>query len=155
MLKDALVQEVDLFLLKPAMVAKYQSLLLHHLAKSLEGQKAGKDARMNLLKGLHAGDIQAWLGVAGPEDARRIVGLVFTAISVDPYLAIRRMLVYGLHMQEQLSPDAVAKCLGILGKYAEKRGCYAMVAQTSVRGVARLLENNGWTNGQSVLTKEI
>lgn len=155
MLKDTLVQDADLFLLKPAMLAKYQGLVMHHLALALANEKAGKSARLNLLKGLQHGDIQAWLGVAGEEDSRRIVGLVFTTVTIDPWLDVRRLLVYGLHMKEQLSKDALEHCLGVIEAYAKKRGCHLMEARTSVNGVARILNSNGWANGQSILTKEI
>lgn len=155
MLKDTLVQDVDLFMLKPLMISKYQSVIMHHLTEALADQKAGPNARLNLMKGVQHGDIQAWLGVAGPEDARRVVGMLFTTISSDPYLGVRRLLVYGLHMKEQLSPDSMAKCIRELATHAKKNGCSLMMAQTNVHGVKRLLERNGWTNGQSVLTKEL
>lgn len=155
MLKDTLVQDVDLFLLKPLMISKYQNIIMHHLTAALADQKAGPNARINLMKGIQHGDIQVWLGVAGPEEERRIVGMVFTTVSSDPYLGVKRLLVYGLHMKEQPSPESMKKCVEGLEAYAKKRGCHIMTAQTNVRGIARILERYGWTNGQSVLTKEI
>jgi len=155
MLKDSLVQEVDLFLLKPLMVSKYQGLIMHHLTEALSDQKAGKNARLNLLKGVQQGGIQAWLGVAGPDDARRIVGMLFTTVSFDPYLEVRKLLIYGLHMKEQPSPAAMTNGLKALAEYAKIHGCNQMVAQTNVRGISRLLERHGWTAGQAVLVKEL
>lgn len=155
MLKDSLVQEVDLFLLKPLMVSKYQALIMHHLTEALADQKAGKNARLNLLKGVQHGDIQAWLGVTGPDDARRIIGMVFTSISTDPWLDVKRLLIYGLHMKEQLSSEALTHCFGVLEKHAKNCGCYAMRAGTTVHGINRLLKRHGWTSGPSVLVKEI
>lgn len=155
MLKDTLVQDVDLFLLKPLMVSKYQLVIMHHLTQALADQKAGKNARANLMKGVMGGDIQAWLGVTGPDDARRIVGMIFTTISADRYLDVRRLVVYGLHMKEQLSPDAMIKAMDRIVDHAKKSGCSSIIAQTNVRGISRLLERHGWTNGQAVLTKEL
>lgn len=155
MLKDTLVQDADLFLVTPTVLAKNQHIIMHHLSEALVSQRVGKDAGVKLVKALHAGDIQAWLGIAGEDGARRIVGMVFTTVSSDPYLGVRRLVVYGLHLKEQLGKEAMAKCMEALEKHAKKRGCDTMVAQTSVRGVSRMLEQHGWTNGQCVLTKEI
>lgn len=155
MLKDSLIQEVDLFLLRPLMVSKYQALIMHHLTAALADQKAGKDARLNLMKGVVHGDIHAWIGVSGQENERRIVGMIFTTITMDPFLGIRRLLIYGLHMKEQLAPVAIGECLQSLADYGKKRGCNIMEAHTRVRGITILLERNGWQNGQSVLTKEL
>lgn len=155
MLKDSLVQEVDLFLLKPLMVSKYQALIMHHLTAALADQKAGKNARLNLLKGVQQGGIQAWLGVAGPDDARRIVGMLFTSTYTDTYLDVKNMLIYGLHMNEQISPAAMKNGIDVLAGHARNCGCVQMVTQTNVRGLSRILKDNGWTNGPAVLTKEL
>ena len=82
MLKDSLVQEVDLFLLKPLVISKRQAIIMYHLTEALADQKAGKDARKNLMEGLVHGDIQAWLGVTGEEGSRRPIGMIFTTITM-------------------------------------------------------------------------
>lgn len=155
MLKDTLIADVDLFPVKPLVAAKYNWVIRHHLQKALEGQLAAPDAMVKLIKAVHHGDIQAWLGIAGEEDARKIIGMLFTSISTDPYLGARRLLVYGLNLEAQIAPEAFSKCMNTLAEYARKRGCHTMIAQTKVKGLGRLLERNGWTNGMSILTKEL
>lgn len=155
MLKDTLVKEVDLFLLKPIMAAKHQVLLMSHLMEALKDQKTGPDARLNLMLALQRGDIQPWIGVTGPEGERRIAGVVFTIIDTGRMLGVPKFVIYGLHMNEQLAPEAMEKCLNSICDYAKKRGCREIEAVTAVHGVAKLLERHGWTNGQSILKKEL
>jgi hypothetical protein len=155
MLKDTLVKEVDLFLLKPIMAAKHQVLLMSHLMEAIKDQKTGPEARLNLMLALQRGDIQPWIGVTGPEGARRIAGVVFTMLAKDHLLDMPKLVIYGLHMNEQLAPEAMDKCINSICDYAKKRGCRRIEAVTAVHGVAKLLERHGWTNGQSILKKEL
>jgi hypothetical protein len=154
-IKDNLIREVDLFLMKPLLVAKYQGVIRRNLLLALEGQPAGPNAIANLIAAVHHGDIQAWVGVAGEEGNRKMVGMVFTTVATDYFLGTSRLVVYGLNAEARVSPDAFAKGLNTLVEYAKKRGCRTMVAQTSVRGIRKVLEGNGWTNGQCVLTKDL
>lgn len=155
MLKDGLVQDVDLFLLTPIMAANNQFVVMHHITQALANHKAGPSARKNLLEGIQRGEIQSWLGLAGEEGNRRIVGMLFTIAAIDRYLDLKKLTIYGLHMKEQLSPEAISKCLSTLEAHAKKYGFAQIEAVTAIRGIGKLLERHGWTNGQSILTKEI
>lgn len=155
MLKDSLIQDVDLFLMKPLLISKYQGVIRKNLAEAMEGQKGGPNAMRNLIAAVHHGDIQAWLGVAGPEGDRKMIGMLFTRVTPDRLMETKTLLIYGFNLKAQLHPDAYEKGFQTLADYARQHGCYALVAQTKVGGLRKLLDRYGWSNGMTTHTKEL
>lgn len=155
MLKDTLIADVDLFLVQPLLVSKWQGVIRHNLQRALAGEKVGPKGLQNLLTAVHHGDIQVWVGVAGDEGERRTIGMLFTRVVNDPFLDSKRLLIYGLNLEAKISVESMTKCIDTLAVFARQRGCYAMVAQTRVNGIGRILENNGWTNGAKTFSKEL
>lgn len=154
MLKDSLIPDVDLFLVKPLMLSQYQALIRRNICRAFAGVKAHPNAVQNLIAGMHHGDIQVWVGVSGKEE-RKLVGMLFTMVNTDHFLGTKKMVIYGLNLEAKLSPEAMKSAMAKLEAYAKSKDCYCVFAQTKVRGISKFLESCGYSSETTLWTKEI
>ena len=155
MIKDNLVDDIHFTRLKPLMISKFAPIIQDNLVSSMIAHEVGPDVLPRLMKGVHHQDIHVWVAFTGEGESKRLVGMVFTQIMVDPYLDTRQLTVYGLNLKVQITSKAFSGCVEVLTKFGRTHGCSSLWAQTQVSGVGKLMERDGWETKTTLHEKEI
>ena len=155
MIKDNLVDDIHFTRLKPLLVGQYAPIIQDSLVSALRGQIKSPEAVTRLMAGVHNESIQVWVALTGEGQEKQLVGMLFTQIMTDPFIAHKHLLIYGLNLKVQMTTKAFGECSDILERFAKDKGCSFLQAQTEISGVRKLMERNGWETKTTLHEKEI